>query len=183
VGDAWHRGREVPPHGSDVCAGGRAAECGIPAVSGGAALVAVPTGRLLSANPYVLARTAFSDFPVPGILLAVCVGGGAAGGCADRAAATSLASGGHRYVVGVLILEVTELRLIGWQPMQGVVGALAVLMLSLVLANGRSGVAIAPNGRAGLEKQKNPALDIVLLDIGLPFVDGWLRNPNRSGSP
>ena len=34
-------------------------------------------------------------------------------------------------------------------------------------------VTIAPNGRAGLEQLKNPALDIVLLDIGLPFVDGW----------
>jgi two-component system, OmpR family, KDP operon response regulator KdpE len=41
------------------------------------------------------------------------------------------------------------------------------------LERGGHSVAIAPNGRAGLEKLKNPALDIVLLDIGLPFVDGW----------
>jgi hypothetical protein len=33
-------------------------------------------------------------------------------------------------------------------------------------------VAIAPNGRAGVEKPKNRALDIGLLDIGLAFVDG-----------
>jgi hypothetical protein len=35
----------------------------------------------------------------------------------------------------VLIFEVTELRLIGWQPLQSVVGALAVLILGLALAN------------------------------------------------
>jgi two-component system, OmpR family, KDP operon response regulator KdpE len=41
------------------------------------------------------------------------------------------------------------------------------------LERGGHSVAIAPNGRAGLEKLKDPALDVVLLDIGLPFVDGW----------
>jgi hypothetical protein len=49
---------------------------GITAVAGGAALVAVPTGRLLSAAPSVLAHTGFSDFLVSGIPRAVCIGGG-----------------------------------------------------------------------------------------------------------
>jgi hypothetical protein len=61
------------------------------------------------------------------------------------------------YAVGVLIFEVTELRLIGWQRLQGVVGVLGVLMLGLVFANGPPGVAIAPNGRAGLEGCKPSA--------------------------
>jgi two-component system, OmpR family, KDP operon response regulator KdpE len=41
------------------------------------------------------------------------------------------------------------------------------------LERGGHRVTIAPDGRAGLEALKNPALDVVLLDIGLPFVDGW----------
>jgi two-component system KDP operon response regulator KdpE len=41
------------------------------------------------------------------------------------------------------------------------------------LERGGHSVTIAPDGRAGLEALKNPALDVVLLDIGLPFVDGW----------
>jgi two-component system, OmpR family, KDP operon response regulator KdpE len=41
------------------------------------------------------------------------------------------------------------------------------------LERGGHSVTIAPNGRDGLEMLKKPALDIVLLDIGLPFVDGW----------
>jgi two-component system KDP operon response regulator KdpE len=41
------------------------------------------------------------------------------------------------------------------------------------LERGGHSVIIASDGRAGLEALKSPALDIVLLDIGLPFVDGW----------
>jgi hypothetical protein len=86
--------------------------------------------------------------------------------------------------VGVLIFEVTE----GSASSGGshcVVSSApwrAVLMLGLMLANGPRVWPSRPNGRAGLEKQKNPELDIVLLDIGLRFVDR-LRTPNRSGSP
>jgi hypothetical protein len=38
------------------------------AVAGGAALVAVPSGRLLAVAPSVLARTPFADFFVPGLV-------------------------------------------------------------------------------------------------------------------
>jgi DNA-binding response OmpR family regulator len=34
-------------------------------------------------------------------------------------------------------------------------------------------VVAASDGRAGLDQLKTPGLEIVLLDIGLPFVDGW----------
>jgi DNA-binding response OmpR family regulator len=52
-----------------------------------------------------------------------------------------------------------------------------------MLANGPRAWPSRPNGRAGLEKLKNQALDIVLLDIGLRFGDGRLRTPNGSESP
>ena len=78
--------------------------------------------------------------------------------------------------VGVLIFEVTELRLIGWQRLQGVVGALGVLMLGLVFANGPPGVAIAPetwvihgiNGHAPSRRVRRPPRSISSPpDIGL----------------
>jgi two-component system, OmpR family, KDP operon response regulator KdpE len=46
-------------------------------------------------------------------------------------------------------------------------------VLAASLERGGHRVTVAPDGRAGLDELKNPALDIVLLDIGLPFVDGW----------
>jgi two-component system KDP operon response regulator KdpE len=47
----------------------------------------------------------------------------------------------------------------------------AVLAGNLERAGHR--VTVAADGIAGLEQLKTPGLDIVLLDIGLPFVDGW----------
>lgn len=41
------------------------------------------------------------------------------------------------------------------------------------LERGGHQVTVASDGLAGLEQLKAPGLDIVLLDIGLPFVDGW----------
>jgi two-component system, OmpR family, KDP operon response regulator KdpE len=41
------------------------------------------------------------------------------------------------------------------------------------LERGGHQVIVAPDGLAGLELLSSPGLDIVLLDIGLPFVDGW----------
>jgi len=46
-------------------------------------------------------------------------------------------------------------------------------VLATSLERGGHQVTVAPDGRAGLEELKNARLDIVLLDIGLPFVDGW----------
>jgi two-component system KDP operon response regulator KdpE len=47
----------------------------------------------------------------------------------------------------------------------------AVLAGNLERAGHR--VTVASDGLAGLEQLKTPGLEIVLLDIGLPFVDGW----------
>lgn len=49
---------------------------GTAGLAGGALLAAVPDGSLLRADPTVLAGTPFSDWRLPGVLLAGLVGGG-----------------------------------------------------------------------------------------------------------
>jgi two-component system, OmpR family, KDP operon response regulator KdpE len=46
-------------------------------------------------------------------------------------------------------------------------------MVTASLERGGHRVTTARDGRAGLEALRSADLDIVLLDIGLPFVDGW----------
>jgi two-component system KDP operon response regulator KdpE len=46
-------------------------------------------------------------------------------------------------------------------------------MVRASLERGGHRVSTAADGRAGLEALRSADLDIVLLDIGLPFVDGW----------
>jgi two-component system, OmpR family, KDP operon response regulator KdpE len=46
-------------------------------------------------------------------------------------------------------------------------------MVTASLERGGHTVSTAHDGRAGLEAVRSADLDIVLLDIGLPFVDGW----------
>jgi two-component system KDP operon response regulator KdpE len=46
-------------------------------------------------------------------------------------------------------------------------------VLASTLETGGHRVTVASDGMAGLEELKRAGLDIVLLDIGLPFVDGW----------
>jgi two-component system KDP operon response regulator KdpE len=46
-------------------------------------------------------------------------------------------------------------------------------VLASSLERGGHRVTVAPDGSAGLEELKRADLDVVLLDIGLPFVDGW----------
>jgi two-component system KDP operon response regulator KdpE len=46
-------------------------------------------------------------------------------------------------------------------------------MVTASLERGGHQVTTARDGRAGLEALRSADLDIVLLDIGLPFVDGW----------
>jgi two-component system KDP operon response regulator KdpE len=46
-------------------------------------------------------------------------------------------------------------------------------MVRASLERGGHRVSTAHDGRAGLEALRSADLDIVLLDIGLPFVDGW----------
>jgi two-component system, OmpR family, KDP operon response regulator KdpE len=51
-------------------------------------------------------------------------------------------------------------------------GALRRVLVTTLERGGHS-VNVASDGLAGLDQLKTPGLEIVLLDIGLPFVDGW----------
>lgn len=111
---------------------------GFTAVGGGVALAAAPDGRFLQADPTVLAGSPFSDFLVPGILLAVFVGGGGL--------LTAVMTWRHTgfsepvavvYAFGLLAFEVVKFLLIGFQALQVFEATLAAVMLSL-LAIGRA---------------------------------------------
>jgi len=104
------------------------------AVAGGVLLTAAPDGHLLAADPAVLMGTPFADYLVPGILLALLVGGGGlvvaalTGRRARYARACAVL-----YATGVVAFEGVEYSLIGWQPLQAVIGALGLAMLLLAL--------------------------------------------------
>lgn len=108
---------------------------GVTAVAGGAALAAAPTGRYLAADSAVLAHTPFQDFFVPGILLVVFVGGGGL-----LAAVLTWSRGpfwqpyATLYAVGLIVFEVVEYLLIGFQFLQAFELVLALIMLLLVLS-------------------------------------------------
>jgi hypothetical protein len=105
---------------------------GAAGVAGGALLMAAPDGSLLRADPRVLAGTPFADWRVPGVLLAVLVGGG------------FLLTGwwqwrGYRYArqlsvlagAGLICFEAVELAWIGFQPLEAVfavVGAITIYL-------------------------------------------------------
>jgi hypothetical protein len=104
------------------------------AVIGGVLLAVRPDGTLLAADPAVLRGTPFSDWRSPGALLAILVGGGfLVTGTAEwlgrrLAAGLSAAAG-----LGLVAFELAQMQLIGWQPLQAVLGAagLAVAALSV----------------------------------------------------
>jgi len=105
---------------------------GAAALAGGALLAAAPDGSLLQANPAVLAGSPFSDWRVPGVLLA-----GLAGGGFLRAGWWQLR--GHRYArelsiaagAGLVCFEAAELAWIGFQPLEAVLAAVGVIVLGL----------------------------------------------------
>ena len=98
-------------------------------IVGGALLAAQPDGSLLQAKLSALRGSPFSDYRVPGILLAVLVGGGLLGAAVwlwqrwPYAHEVALAS-----AVGLLLFEVVEFALIGFQGLQVVIGLLAVVI-------------------------------------------------------
>jgi hypothetical protein len=108
---------------------------GVTAVAGGTALAAAPSGRYLAADPAVLVHTPFHDFFVPGVLLAVFVGGGGL-----LAAALTWSRGPYwqpyaiLYALGLIVFEVVEYLLIGFQFLQAFELALALIMLLLILS-------------------------------------------------
>ena len=105
---------------------------GVAGLVGGVLLAAAPDGSLLRADPATLAGSPFSDWRVPGVLLAGLVGGGflLAGWWQWR---------GHRYArelsmaagVGLVCFEAAELAWLGFQPLEAVfavVGATIVVL-------------------------------------------------------
>jgi hypothetical protein len=110
------------------------------ALTGGTLLAIRPDGALLAADPAVLRGTPFSDWQTPGVLLVILVGGvflvtSIAEWLGRRlAAALSVAAG-----VGLVVFELVQMVLIGWQVLQAVLG-LAGLVLAAV-SIGRAGPA------------------------------------------
>ena len=105
---------------------------GLAGVAGGLLLVAAPDGSLLRADPGVLAGGPFSDWRVPGVLLASLVGGGflLAGAWQWRggwhARELSLVAG-----AGLIGFETAELAWLGFQPLEAVFALVGVTVISL----------------------------------------------------
>lgn len=108
---------------------------GAAGLAGGIMLAIRPDGSLLGMDTTLISRTSFGDWRVPGILLAVFVGGGwltaavAEFRRARVATALSVTAG-----VGLVVFEVVEFSLIGWYWLEGVMAA-AGLVVSLLAAS------------------------------------------------
>src|SRR5215467_2051401 len=105
---------------------------GAAGVVGGVLLAAAPDGSLLRADPGALAGTPFGDWRVPGVLLAVLVGGGflLAGWWQWRdyrhARELSLLAG-----AGLIGFEVAELAWIGFQPLEAVFALVGLVVVGI----------------------------------------------------
>jgi hypothetical protein len=94
-------------------------------------LAAVPDGSLLRADPAALVETPFSDWRVPGVLLAGLVGGG-------FLLAAWWQWRGHRHArqlsmsagAGLICFEAAELAWLGFQPLEAV---FAVVGMTIVI--------------------------------------------------
>ena len=105
---------------------------GVTGLVGGVLLAAAPDGSLLRADPATLAGSPFSDWRVPGVLLAGMVGGGflVAGWRQWR---------GHRYArelsmaagAGLVCFEAAELAWLGFQPLEAVFAVVGVTVVAL----------------------------------------------------
>jgi hypothetical protein len=105
---------------------------GATGLAGGVLLAAAPDGSLLRADPATLAGTPFSDWRVPGVLLAGLVGGGflLAGWWQWRgyrhARELSIVAG-----AGLVCFEAAELAWIGFQPLEALFAAVGVVIIVL----------------------------------------------------
>ena len=105
---------------------------GATGLAGGVLLAAAPDGSLLRADPATLAGTPFTDWRVPGVLLAGLVGGGflLAGWWQWRgrrhARELSMAAG-----AGLVCFEAAELAWLGFQPLEAVFAVVGVTVIGL----------------------------------------------------
>jgi hypothetical protein len=105
---------------------------GVTGLVGGVLLAAAPDGSLLRADPATLAGSPFSDWRVPGVLLAGLVGGGflLAGWWQWRghgyARELSMAAG-----AGLVCFEAAELAWLGFQPLEAVFAVVGVAVVLL----------------------------------------------------
>jgi hypothetical protein len=106
---------------------------GVTGLVGGVLLAAAPDGSLLRADPATLAGSPFSDWRVPGVLLAGLVGGG-------FLLAAWWQWRGYRYArelsmaagTGLVCFEAFELAWLGFQPLEAIfaLAGLAVVVLA-----------------------------------------------------
>lgn len=105
---------------------------GAAALVGGALLAAAPDGSLLKADPAVLAGSPFSNWRVPGLLLAALVGGGylLAGvwhyGNRWHARELSMLAG-----AGLVAFEAAELAWLGFQPLEAICAGIGITVITL----------------------------------------------------
>ena len=105
---------------------------GVTGLVGGVLLAAAPDGSLLRADPATLAGSPFSDWQMPGVLLAGLVGGGflLAGWWQWRghwyARELSIAAG-----AGLVCFEAAELAWLGFQPLEAVFAVVGMTIVTL----------------------------------------------------
>ena len=105
---------------------------GATGLAGGVLLAVAPDGSLLRADRAALAGSSFSDWRVPGVLLAGLVGGGflLAGWWQWRgrrhARELSMAAG-----AGLVCFEAAEVAWLGFQPLEAAFAAVGVIIVAL----------------------------------------------------
>jgi hypothetical protein len=105
---------------------------GVTGLAGGVLLAVAPDGSLLRADPATLAGSPFSDWRLPGVLLAGLIGGGFLlvgwwQWCGHRHARESSMIAG----AGLICFEAAELAWLGFQPLEALFAAVGATVVIL----------------------------------------------------